>query len=178
MTAVAAQKPNDPGILCDLGRVLVALGRMDAGIEVYARALAIAPNHADAHHLTGDASLRRGDIDAAITAYRRALELQPTRASAASNLAWILATTADATLRDGAEAVRRAEDAAKLRGRKHVDVLDVLGAAYAEAGRFEEAVRAAQEAVTLLRAVGPSQRLTDVQQRLQLYETGQPYHDG
>ena len=178
LDAVGGRKPNDPAILCELGRVYVALGRFDEGLEIYARARAVAPNHADAHHLTGDASLRRGDVGGAITAYRRALQLQPQRISVANNLAWILATSTDATLRDGAEAVRWAEHAAKLRGRKHIDVLDALGAAYAEVGRFEEAVQAAREAVTLLRVEGASKRLSDVEQRLQRYEAGQAYHGG
>jgi tetratricopeptide (TPR) repeat protein len=62
-------------------------------------------------------------------------------------LAWLLATYPDSKSRDGSEAVRLAERACVLTERRIPALLDTLAAAYAEAGNFESAVSAAEEAL-------------------------------
>jgi len=62
-------------------------------------------------------------------------------------LAWLLATYPDSKSRDGAEAVRLAEHACALTDRRIPAFLDTLAAAYAEAGNFESAISAAEEAL-------------------------------
>lgn len=76
--------------------------------------------------------------------------------------------------RDGKEAVRLAEEAARLTEYKRAGVLDTLAAAYAEAGRFEDAVQAVNKAIDLARSVGHSEVLTKLEQHRDLYQGGQP----
>jgi Flp pilus assembly protein TadD len=84
------------------------------------------------------------------------------------------ATCDDASVRDGAGAVKFAEQAVGKKERKNPAILDTLAAAYAEAGEFEKAVSVQKEAIALL----PSGEETkDFLARLKLYESGSAYHE-
>jgi tetratricopeptide (TPR) repeat protein len=102
----------------------------------------------------GDERIKRGDGRPGVEHYADALRTDPSNLLAMNNLAWQLATHADASVRNGAEAVRWAEKAAAATGSKDPRVLDTLAAAYAEAGRFDEAATAAQRAATVARDAG------------------------
>ena len=78
--------------------------------------------------------------------YRETLRLMPDLPPALSKLAWVLATDRNASFRNAAEAVQLAERLCAVTGSQQADALDVLAAAYAEAGRFSEAIRVAQRA--------------------------------
>lgn len=73
-----------------------------------------------------------------------------------NTLAWFLATCADETLRDGARAIALAQEACQLSSWKYPPYLDTLAAAYAENGRFEEAVAFQQRATEEAEANSPS----------------------
>jgi spermidine synthase len=93
------------------------------------------------------------------------------------NLAWLLATDPDATNRNGAEAVRLAERACALTERQTPALVGTLAAAYAEAGRFGEAVATAQEACALASKAKDQALLRKNQELLELYRAGQAYHE-
>ena len=76
------------------------------------------------------------------------------RRSPAERSAWMLATNPNASVRNGAEAVELAQRAVELSGGREPAILDTLAAAYAEAGRFPEAVKTAQRAAALASARG------------------------
>jgi len=103
------------------------------------------------------------------------LALKPDEPEFLNNLAWLLATAADSAVRNGAEAVRLAERACELTGRKQAFNIGTLAAAYAEAGRFEDAVRAAQQAIDVATADGDKARADINRQLLELYKTGKPF---
>jgi hypothetical protein len=92
-------------------------------------------------------------------------------------LAWLLATTSRADLRDGKEAVRLAENACRLTDNKNPFLIGTLAAAYAEAGRFPEAVTTAQNAITLATAAGETQLAARNRELLELYQAGKPFHE-
>jgi Flp pilus assembly protein TadD len=94
-----------------------------------------------------------------------------------NNLAWLLATCGDGSVRNGQRALELAERANRLAGGQDVRVLDTLAAAYAEAGRFEEAVRTVQAAIQLASATGRTESARRMQERLRLYQAGQPYRE-
>jgi Flp pilus assembly protein TadD len=95
----------------------------------------------------------------------------------AKDLAWILAAHADAEYHDPREAVRLAEHACELSDYRSAAVLDALGVAYAAAGRFQEAVRAARRALSLAGETGQESQMTAIQNRLRLFTEGRPYHE-
>ncbi len=64
-----------------------------------------------------------------------------------------------------------------LTARHDVMALDTLAAAYAEAGRFNDAAATAGEAAALAARQGDSQTAADVGTRLALYRAGRPYRE-
>lgn len=159
------------GVELDLDDPRAALAAVD-------RVMHLAPDTAGAYFLRGAAEDRLGRPERAAAAFREALRLAPDHLLATNNLAWLLATGPD-ELRDGAEAVRLAERACAANNRRPATLLDTLAAAYAEAGRYEEAIAAAQEALELARQhaspVSPDEAAA-IERRLALYRSGRPYH--
>jgi hypothetical protein len=80
-------------------------------------------------------------------------------------------------LRNGAEAVRHAERACLLTKFAQPGMVTALAAAYAEAGRFPEAVSTAEMAVRLQTASGGMQFAVINNQLLPLFRAGRPYHE-
>ena len=87
----------------------------------------------------------------------------------------MLATAGNAQFRDGRVAVRLAREAVRLNDIPNYR--DTLAAAFAEAGRFGDAVAEQERAIEMLRAAGRHDKLADFQSRLDLYRRGQPYRE-
>jgi tetratricopeptide (TPR) repeat protein len=83
-------------------------------------------------------------FEAHISHFTKAIEIDPELSLPYNQKAWLLATCSDTIYRDGAKSVELAEKAVELN--PGTDYLDTLAAAYAEAGRFEDAI-ATQEKV-------------------------------
>ncbi len=135
------------------------------------------PEDARAHASLADILCREGQGAAARAHYHSALRLQPGLAVCLNNLAWLLATSGDPSLRNGAEAVQHAETACQLTHYEKTIFLGTLGAAYAEAGRFEDAIATAQKACAHATALGETNLLERNQALLALYQSHQPYHE-
>ena len=136
------------------GNVLYAKGKTDEAIADFEKALQMQPSHADAHTGLGNALLRKGALKEAIAHYSQALALAPNDPHSRSNLAWVLATSSDASIRDGAKAVELARQAISLSGGKEPLFFRSLAAAYAETGRFSDAIAVIQQAVAIARVQG------------------------
>ena len=89
----------------------------------------------------------------------------------------MLATSPDAGLRNGAEAVRLAERACELTHYVEPSFIGTLAAAYAEAGRFPEAVTTAEKAEQLATDAGSKKTAEENRQRLEFYRAAKPYHE-
>jgi tetratricopeptide (TPR) repeat protein len=160
----------------NLGRALLTKGNVEEAIVHFQRALQIEPDYAKAHYNLGDALLQKGNADEAIAQYQKALQIKPDFVEALNNLARVLATCPQASLRNGNKAVELAEQAERLGGSESPEILDTLAAAYAEAGRFGDAVRSAQKAIELARAAGRQDMVKQLNGKLKLYEAGLPFH--
>ena len=156
-------QPNYADAYYNRGNVLFAKGRIDEAIADWAKTLQIQPNDADAHTGLGNALLRKGSLEEAIAHYEQALALAPEDPHSRNNVAWVLATASDASIRDGARAVGFAQEAVQLSGGREPRFLRTLAAAYAESGRFSEALAAAQQAAVIATMQGK----TDVANRLE-----------
>jgi tetratricopeptide (TPR) repeat protein len=106
--------------------------------------------------------------------YRAAIELQPEAPTAYNNLAWLLATHPSAAVRNGREAVRLAEQAARLTGFGSPAILDTLAAAYAETNRFADAIQTLETALRLAAAASEGELRDQLLRARDLYRAGQP----
>ena len=108
---------------------------------------------------------------------RKLIRSRPSDANLLNDTAWILATNPNASVRDGAEAVALAQRAVKLSGGREPAILDTLAAAYAEAGRFSEAVKTAQKAIDLATQQNRQTLAASIKARRQLYEAKTPFRE-
>ncbi len=162
-----------------LSEVLGQLGRFDEACSELKTALELDPSATKLWFRLGELAEHQGDIATALDSFQRALELAPNQPALATRIAWILATVPDDSLRNGAQAVRLAEAAAKATQRKIPPVLDVLAAAYAEDNRFDEAIATAEEAVSLLRedSESPSPLIGQIGTRLEGYRNKRKFRN-
>ena len=161
----------------NLGSELLQKGDLDEAIVCYRQAIKIAPRSADASANLGVAFFERGELKEAIESWQRSLEIKPDQPSVQNNLAWLLATTPDASLRNGAKAVALAEQANRLCGASNAPVLHTLAAAYAEAGRSGDAVATARRALDLALAQKNGDLTAKLKREIELYEADKPIRD-
>jgi tetratricopeptide (TPR) repeat protein len=161
----------------NLGSALLQKGKVDEAIVHFQKALQLNPDFADAHYNLGNILLQKGRVEEAITHLQKALQIKPDSLDILNNLAWLLATSPDAHIRDGVQAVKYAGRACELTHQGVPLLVGTLAAAYAEAGRFDDAIAAAEKACTLATAAGEQELLEKNQKLLALYRAHQPYHE-
>jgi tetratricopeptide (TPR) repeat protein len=169
--------PRQVSVHSSLGAALLETGRVDESLAHLQRAVEIDPNESGAHYNLGNTFLRMGRADDALAHYDKALALEPHDTQAANNAAWILATWPDARIRDGKKAVALAEDANAFTKESSPIIGATLAAAYAEAGRFPDAIKTAQRALQLATAQGDAARAGSIRTQLRVYESGFPFRD-
>jgi protein O-mannosyl-transferase len=160
-----------------LGLDLIARGKTAEGIEELRAELALRPEEYQDRCLLADLLARQGNTREAIAQYRQVLRRQPDLPDTLNNLAWPLATAPDAAIRNGAEAVRCAEHACSLTRFQKPIFLGTLAAAYAEAGRYDDAVRAGEQAAALAETAGDTALAEKNRQLLELYRARRPFHE-
>jgi tetratricopeptide (TPR) repeat protein len=177
-SACLAIAPDQAEAQYNLASALFRTGRMDEAIAHYQKVLELRPQNADAHANLGSVFLAKRRVRDAIAQYRDALRIAPDNVAAQSNLAWLLATAADPSLRNGSEAVLLAEraESESFRSENHAIVLRILAAAYAETGRFIEAKKTAEQALQKAEIQGNSTLSGALRDEISLYDLGLPYH--
>jgi tetratricopeptide (TPR) repeat protein len=168
--------PGDAEARYQLATVLVAQGRLDDADAMFAQVRGRAPSDPRLPLQSGVIAQLRGDLPAAVKHYRAAIAAD-LNSNARNNLAWILATARDASLRDGAEALRLVESM-RAQGRPDSpELLDTLAAACAETGAFTRAADTARRAVSLANQAGNPKLAEQINARVTLYEQGKPYRE-
>jgi protein O-mannosyl-transferase len=160
----------------NLANALLKQGQIDEALVEYQAALEIRPNDVDTQNNVGVALLEAGRVDEAIIHYQKALELQPKETRAQANLAWALSISTTNPRMKGAIAIRLAQQASENSGGENPAILRILAAAYAQAGRFTEAVACAQKALNLATNQNNIALVTALRDEIQLYGTNAPYH--
>lgn len=162
----------------------ISRGDHAAALEVLLQLDALRPNHAPTLATLGGALIAVKRSAEAVPYLRRALELDSRlnaksgNSSWANDLAWIYATSMDPALRNGPEAVRLATEACEAVNYKQMAFVDTLACAYAENGQFDEALRREKEFVEQMKiAAADEKTIQAAQDRVKLFEAGQPYHE-
>ena len=161
----------------NLGLVLSRRGDAQGAIREWRSAIDLDPKYAEAHVSLGDALDAQGRTAEALAHWRAGLQLQPNDAKALRRVAWVLATSPNAAIRDGGEALAFAVRALELSGGKDAQALDTLAAAYAEKRRFADAALTARRAQARAAQENQPALAHDIGVRIALYEAGQPFRE-
>ena len=170
-------QPNLAGAHNNLANALLGQGAGGRSHRPFPTALSLQPNLAEAHNNLANAFLQKGRAAGSGRALPGGGAALPGNPYLLNNLAWVLATCPDASVRNGARAVELAQQAERLSGGKDPSLLGTLAAAYAEAGRFAEAVATAQRALDLATAQTNTAQVETLRARLGLYRAGSPFRD-
>lgn len=170
--------PANPRLRFEFGTLLGVLGRVREAEAMLLVAKENDPHDPRVRLGLGAIKSALGEPAAAKAEYEAALRLRPGWPDASNDLAWLLATSADPKVRDGKRAVDLAEFACKESDRKLPPFLDTLACAYAEAGRFDEAAKTAEEAAALLKSAGRADAARDIEARAELFRQKKPYRAG
>ncbi|MGA2436287.1 MAG: tetratricopeptide repeat protein, partial [Bryobacteraceae bacterium] len=168
----------DPGALesrYQLGRCLVLRGQPEDAVAQFSEILRQKPDDARAHFSLGAVLVDLRQTRSGIEHLREAIRLRPNWSDPLNVLAWVLATNESEQVRNGPEAVRLAETAVEVTGRREPLILNTLAAAYAEAGRFDDAADIANRALDLARSSGQTNLAATIQAALELYKTRRPF---
>lgn len=167
--------PENPRAQANLATAFAKQGKLENAAIHFRKVLELGDDSGRTHLKLAEVLFRQRKAQLAVKHCREALKAGCQDTALLNNVAWMLATHEDSLLRDGAEAVRLAERACDLTDYKSPAMLDTLAAAYAEAGRFDQAVETAQRALQLARAAKSEKLAKDIQSRLELYKAERPY---
>ena len=161
----------------NLALALADEGKIVEAIKTYRVAIGMYPREAKPHYMLGNLLSRQGNFAEAIAEYQTTLRIEPNNPLALNDFAWLLATAPEARFRNGAEAVKLAERACRVTGYQMPLFVGTLAAAYAEAGRFDDAEKAAEQAIALATAEGKPALADKNRELLELYKARKAYHE-
>jgi protein O-mannosyl-transferase len=159
--------------LSSLGKAYQQLGRLHDSLNILREALRIDSLEMSAHLNIANTFIHLGQVDEGVAHLRTALSIQPDDPEAQRTLAWVLATNPDARIRDGPTAVDLAERANRSKQGLDPFAAATLAAAYAETGRFSDAIETAERALQLANQSGTSFARA-IERHVELYRSGQP----
>jgi tetratricopeptide (TPR) repeat protein len=169
-------RPDDPRAHARLGRALWLAGKTNEAMEHLQRAVNAAPTNAEYWSVYARVLATAGQWKAAIEAQRKASQLAPRDVTAATELAWLLATCPDAAARDGKSAIAIAEELCRRTSFGDAGALDAFAAACAEVGRFPDAMANAEKALALVLRTPNNTVANAIRARIDLYRQGKPFH--
>jgi tetratricopeptide (TPR) repeat protein len=159
----------------NLAEDLLKNGNIKEAIAHYRDVVETSPPDAGSHLALAKALVRTGAEKEAAFYLEKALELEPNSLAALSNLAWLLATSSDSTLRNGAKAIELAERAKQLSQNTDATVLRTLAAAYAENGQVAKALETSEQALRLASAQGRENIAAALRREQLVYESRRSY---
>jgi tetratricopeptide (TPR) repeat protein len=175
--AAVSLRPENAPAHDNLAKAFLQKGQVAEAMFHYRKLLEIQPDNAEARNILGTVLIQQGRVRDAIAQWQETLATEPENGNAKSNLAWVFATCPEASFRDGPKAVRLAEQALQLSGGKNPLIFRTVSAAYAENGRFGEAIETAQRGVALANSQGNPGLAAELQSNIALYQAGKPLRD-
>ncbi len=177
LQAAVDLRPENSPAHENLAKALLQKGQVADALVHYRKLLELQPDNIEVHNIVGTVLIQQGRIREGVEEWQKVLVIQPDNGNALSNLAWVFATSPDDSLRDGAQAVQLAEQAARISGGRIPIIFRTLAAAYAESNRFSEAIQTAQRGIELANSQGNSGLATELQGNIALYQAGRPLRD-
>jgi tetratricopeptide (TPR) repeat protein len=149
----------------------------DGAVAAFQAAIQLSPQFFQAHESLGFAYFVQGKNSDALLHLRLALDGEPDRVSVLVLAASLMSMSADASVRNGPEAVILAQRALELTKGNDTSVLDTLSAAYAEAGHFEQAKQVVDQAIALAEKEGDADLVAKLKAHRAKYEALKPLRD-
>ncbi len=175
-TAVDLRPDNSPAHE-NLAKALLQKGRVAEALIHYRKLLELQPDNMEVHNIVGTVLVQQGRVAEGVDEWQKVLAVEPDNGNAMSNLAWVFATSPDESIRNGAKAVQLAEQAVRISGGRIAILFRTLAAAYAENGRFSEAIQTAQRGIELANSQGNSGLVAELQGAIALYQEQRPLRD-
>ena len=172
---LVARNADDPVLVAQLGTLYLAARQPREAIKRFTRALEIDAENFPSRRGRSDAAISIGDHKAALADLEEAHTLRPDDTGVLNNLAWLLATSPDDTLRDGRRAIGLARKACEKTEWKEAHIVSTLAACHAEAGDFEAAKKFSRQAVEL--GAEAAEVKEQLQKELASYEAGRPWRE-
>lgn len=166
--------PDDADTRESLAYAQLSKGNLDASIANYERVTKTNPRSAGAYANLGNAFFQKGQARAAMNAWQKSLEIEPAALDVLNNLAWLMATSPDDSIRDGPKALALARQAEKLTQARNPTVLHTLAAAEAESGNFTAARTTARQALQLATEQNNEALKSRLQKEIPLYNADTP----
>jgi spermidine synthase len=160
-----------------LADALLKSGRPAEALLEYREGLKINPADAGAWHNLGKLLYQQGSREEGIRDLEKALRLEPGRMETLNDLAWMLSTAPDDSLRDGRKSQELALQAENASGGADPAILDTLAAAYAETGDYSKALETAGKALALAKQQGNKTIVASLGEEIALYKAGKPCRD-
>ena len=157
------------------GLAWIKKGQFDNAVADFNEAIRLDRGYGRAYLHRGNAWSKKHDFERALTDYNQALRIDPKDPNANNQLAWLLATCPKDTIRDSKKAVDYANKACELSGWKLGQFLDTLAAAYANSGKFDDAVKWEQKAMEDADFINRSGQVAG--ERLKLFEKKEAYRE-
>ena len=176
LDAALMRSPNRASVLTNRATALHMLGRVEEAIRDWEKTLSLKPEDQTARSRLAASYLGSGDDANAVRHFQELLQREPESITYVGTLAWLLATSPDASVRDGPAAVRHAQHWVDATDRRDPKALNALAAALAETGRFDAAVAAMESAIEIGRRAGNAAMLDAFFPRLELYRAEKPFH--
>ena len=158
----------------DWGNIAFADGKLPEAIAHFRSVVFTRPDYPSGYASLGLALYKNGDGKGAIDAWQRALAIKPDQPDVQNNLAWLLATFPDASLRNGTNAVALAEQVNRFTGGGNWKVLRTLAAVSAEVGRFQDAAATAQQAEKLAGDEKSGKLFPELMKEAKMYKMKKP----
>jgi tetratricopeptide (TPR) repeat protein len=170
-------RPDNSPAHENLAKALLQKGQVADALVHYRKLLELQPDNMEVHNIMGTVLVQQGRVQEGVEEWQKVLSVEPENGNATSNLAWVFATSPDQPIRNGAKAVQLAEQAVRISGGRIAILFRTLAAAYAENGRFMDAIQTAQRGVELANSQGNSGLATELQANIALYREQQPLRD-
>ena len=177
LRSAADLRPDNSPAHENLAKALLQKGQVADALVHYRKLLDLQPDNMEVHNIVGTVLVQQGQVEEGVEEWQKVLSVEPDNGNAMSNLAWVFATSPDESIRNGAKAVQLTEQAVRVSGGRIAILFRTLGAAYAENGRFVDAIQAAQRGLELANSQGNSGLATELQGNIALYQAKQPLRD-
>ncbi len=172
------KQPHNARVHFILGLILSQNGQQQEAITSLQKTLNTNEQFQPAYTLLAQIFSTEGKRKEAIELLQNGMKNLPDSPVICNSLAWLLATSPEAELRNPGKAVELAQYSCESANNQNPNYLDTLAAAQAAAGNFDEAVKSVSLAIEVSKNQLPDSDLAPYQARLKLFQERKIYVEG